>query len=134
MPSRRGVSPAFISPAYDPSVLQSPPTPWRASCRPLLLSVLGACFIAILSTRPRPGDAVMLLLAPGTDAGRAALRIAEAPGWRLLRDGTVLAWPFLIAVPEAGADHDRLRRAVGGLLLVSTAAVGPCLRPSKDAE
>ena len=115
-------------------MLQPSPTPRRAWCRPLLLSALAACAIAILSAGLRPGDAVMLLLAPGTEAGQAALRIADAPGWRLLRDGTLLAWPFLIAVPEAGADRDRLRRAVGGLLLLSTAAVGPCLRPSKDAE
>lgn len=90
----------------------------------LAMALLGALPMTAWALVPGPEEAVAVLLAPGDRAEDAALRIADAPGWRLLRAGPDVPLPILIAMPEPGADPAVLRRALRGLLLISARAGG----------
>jgi hypothetical protein len=82
--------------------------------------------IAAWGLAPRPGQAVMVVLAPGDRAEQAALRLAAVPGWRLLRAAGSWPLPVLIAIPDPMADPGALRRATRGLFLINATGLSGC--------
>ena len=94
----------------------------------LLMTLAAALPILAWGLASRPGQAVLVVLAPGDRAEQAALRLVTVAGRRTLRPAGPWLLPALIAMPEPEADSGALRQAARGLLLNASGLSG-CAPP-----